>query len=70
MAVFFYYTFCYLFPFKEQLQMFQFTNQYAATTLMYNVSAKAICEANPGLSAENFRIGQVILIPLEKEPTN
>ncbi|WP_195281889.1 DUF6057 family protein [Parabacteroides johnsonii] len=29
----FYYTFCYLFPFKEQLQMFQFTNQYAATTL-------------------------------------
>lgn len=23
-----------------------------------------------GLSAENFRIGQVILIPLEKEPTN
>ena len=37
---------------------------------MYNVSAKAICEANPGLSAENFRIGQVILIPLEKEPTN
>ena len=39
-------------------------------TTMYNVSAKAICEANPGLSAENFRIGQVILIPLEKEPTN
>ncbi len=34
---------------------------------MYNVSAKAICEANPGLSAENFRIGQVILIPLEQE---
>lgn len=29
----FYYTFCYLFPFKEQLQMFQFTNQYAASTL-------------------------------------
>ncbi len=32
-------------------------------TTMYNVSAKDICEANPGLSAENFRIGQVILIP-------
>lgn len=38
-------------------------------TTMYNVSAKAICEANPGLSAENFRIGQVILIPLEEEQT-
>ena len=30
-------------------------------TVKYNVSAKAICDANPGLSAENFRIGQVIL---------
>ena len=38
---------------------------YKLTTI-YNVSAKAICEANPGLSAENFRIGQVILIPLEQ----
>ncbi|WP_300548764.1 LysM peptidoglycan-binding domain-containing protein [uncultured Bacteroides sp.] len=36
-------------------------------TSMYNISAKDICEANPGLSAENFRIGQVILIPLKKE---
>lgn len=26
---------------------------YKLTTI-YNVSAKAICEANPGLSAENF----------------
>ncbi len=34
---------------------------------MYNVSAKDICEANPGLSAENFRIGQVILIPEKKK---
>ena len=25
-------------------------------TTVYNISAKAICEANPGLSAENFRI--------------
>ena len=32
-------------------------------TVVYNVSAKAICDANPGLSAENFRIGQVIRIP-------
>jgi LysM repeat protein len=36
-------------------------------TVMYQVSAKAICDANPGLSAENFRTGQVILIPQEKE---
>lgn len=36
-------------------------------TTMYNVSAKDICEANPGLSAENFRIGQVILIPQKKK---
>lgn len=32
-------------------------------TVKYNTTAKAICEANPGLSAENFRIGQVIRIP-------
>ena len=32
-------------------------------TVKYNVSAKAICDANPGLSAENFRLGQVIRIP-------
>ena len=35
--------------------------------MKYNVSAKAICDANPGLSAENFRIGQVILIPSTAE---
>ena len=27
------------------------------------VSVKEICDANPGLSAENFKIGQVIIIP-------
>ena len=32
-------------------------------TVKYNVTAKEICDANPGLSAENFRIGQVIRIP-------
>ncbi|MDO4165001.1 MAG: LysM peptidoglycan-binding domain-containing protein [Bacteroides sp.] len=32
-------------------------------TVKYNVSAQAICDANPGLSAENFRIGQVVRIP-------
>lgn len=34
-------------------------------TSNYNISAKAICDANPGLSAENFRIGQVIRVPVE-----
>lgn len=29
----FYYFFCYLFLFKEQLQMFQFTSQYLTETL-------------------------------------
>lgn len=32
-------------------------------TVKYGLSAKAICDANPGLSASNFRIGQVIRIP-------
>ena len=27
------------------------------------VSVKEICDANPGLSADNFKIGQVIVIP-------
>lgn len=30
---------------------------------MYNVSPIEICEANPGLSINNFRTGEVILIP-------
>ena len=30
---------------------------------IYNVSAKALCDANPGLSARNFKVGQVVLIP-------
>lgn len=34
-------------------------------TLKYNVTVQAICTANPGLSANNFRIGQVISIPAQ-----
>lgn len=34
-------------------------------TVKYNISAQAICDANPGLSASNFRTGQVISIPTE-----
>lgn len=32
-------------------------------TQRYGVSSLRICQANPGLSASNFRIGQVIVIP-------
>lgn len=34
-------------------------------TVKYGVTAQAICAANPGLSAGNFRIGQVIVIPAQ-----
>lgn len=30
---------------------------------MYGVTPRAICDANPGLSTSNFRVGEVILIP-------
>ena len=36
-------------------------------SVKYNVSTQAICEANPGLSSENFRSGQVIIIPVQTE---
>lgn len=36
-------------------------------TTQYHVSAEAICRANPGLSAANFRAGQVIVIPLSEQ---
>lgn len=35
-------------------------------TLKYSVTAQAICNANPGLSASNFRTGQVIAIPAQE----
>ena len=36
-------------------------------TITYNVSAKTITDANPGLSAENFKVGQVIRIPIVQD---
>lgn len=36
-------------------------------TQRYGVTAQKICKANPGLSAENFRIGQVIVIPAQAD---
>ena len=35
-------------------------------TVIYGLKAKEICDANPGLSAENFKVGQVIVIPEKK----
>lgn len=36
-------------------------------TITYNVPAKTITDANPGLSAENFKAGEVIRIPIEED---
>lgn len=38
-------------------------------TVRYGVTAQRICQANPGLSAKNFRVGQVIAIPSVGEET-
>ncbi len=38
-------------------------------TQIYNITASKICEANPGLTATNFRAGQVIVIPQEESTT-
>lgn len=38
-------------------------------TQRYGISAQRICKANPGLSADNFRIGQVIVIPAQTDNT-
>ena len=35
-------------------------------TVIYGLTAREICNANPGLSAENFKVGQVIVIPEKK----
>ena len=36
-------------------------------TVIYGLTAREICNANPGLSAENFKVGQVVIIPEKKE---
>lgn len=33
-------------------------------SMAYNISVKELCDENPGLSAENFKAGEVIRIPL------
>lgn len=37
-------------------------------TKLYQVSVEDICKANPGLTAENFKVGMVILIPRSTVP--
>ena len=59
---------------KETFHTIQQGETLYSLTVKYNISAKEITEANPGLSASNFRIGQVIRIPApsatEAEVTN
>lgn len=38
-------------------------------TVIYGLTAREICNANPGLSTENFKVGQVIVIPERKVTT-
>ena len=54
-------------PQKETFHTIEAGETLYRLTTKYNVSAKDICDANPGLSAENFRIGQVIRIPSSSE---
>ena len=39
-------------------------------TQKYEVTAQAICRANPGLSTQNFRIGQIVAIPPRAQDNN
>lgn len=39
-------------------------------SVIYKVTPKEICDANPGLSINNFRTGEVILIPSSGTPTS
>lgn len=54
---------------KQQFHTIQPGETLYKLTQLYNVSAQSICDANPGLSAQNFKSGQVIIIP-QKDETN
>lgn len=47
----------------ERLHTIKHGETLYGLTKLYNVSAEAICTANPGLSADNFKAGTTILIP-------
>lgn len=53
----------------EQFHTIQSGETLYKLTTLYRVSAQTLCNANPGLSAENFRVGQVILIPVDEAPS-
>lgn len=53
----------------EQFHTIQSGETLYKLTTLYCVSAQTLCNANPGLSAENFRVGQVILIPVDEAPS-
>ena len=48
---------------KQSFHTIQAGETLYQLTVKYKVTAKEICAANPGLSAANFKIGQVIAIP-------
>jgi LysM repeat protein len=48
---------------KQQFHTIQAGETLYQLTVRYGVTASRICAANPGLSADNFRVGQVIAIP-------
>lgn len=50
-------------PSKQKFHTIQSGETLYRLTQLYHVSAQKICEANPGLTANNFRAGQVIVIP-------
>ncbi len=52
---------------KETFHTIQPGETLYRLTIKYGTTARNICEANPGLSAENFRIGEVIRIPSPAE---
>lgn len=51
----------------ERLHTIQPGETLYGLTRLYGVTAEAICAANPGLSAQNFKAGTVILIPKPTE---
>lgn len=54
---------------KERFHTIQPEETLYKLTQVYKVSAESICQANPGLTAENFKIGMVIRIPEATETT-
>ncbi len=54
---------------RQQFHTIQPGETLYRLTQLYHVPAQQICEANPGLTATNFRAGQVIVIPEAKADT-